>query len=205
METRENTLDDFVIKEMPQYRKRIILTKDDIWLDAGGNIGAFSNEFNEEVKQIISFEPDKENFELMVRNTKDLKNVINNNLALVGNNDKERSFFLNVKRNKGTHSFLVKRGRDKVTVNCVNINEVIKKYNINKIKMDVEGAEYELIKVINFTNITEIVLEFHFSMLKDKDHSKFDEIIEILESNFNKVIRKEKIGGDWTTLINCLK
>jgi len=203
MKTRENTLDKYVIGEMTQYTNRITLEKKDNWLDAGANIGAFANIIADKVNKVICYEPDTDNFELLKENTLNYQNVVCEQKALVNNSDISRDFFLNIKKNKGAHSFLVKRGRDKVSVNCQNINEVITKYKINKIKMDVEGAEEELLSNLNFKNINELIMEYHFVTLKDMNHEKYFKLIEKLKTKFKEVVYKDKINKNWTTLIYC--
>ena len=205
---RENTLDDFVIRETKSYLKKITLDKNDIWLDAGSNIGAFAMRISNQVNKIIALEPCPENFSIIKKNLKinNIKNVISIKKAIVGNNDKIRDFFLNNKTNKGTHSFLVKRGRNKIAVNCININELIKKYNINKIKIDVEGAEEEIIFAINdFTNIIEIIAEFHIAVLRDKKHIKYHNFISHLTNNNFNVDFKDNPKGAWTAIIYAKK
>lgn len=205
---RENTLDEYIWKEQSSYLNKLILDKNDIWLDAGVNIGCFAISIAEKVCQVIAFEPDKENFELLKENVKisSFKNIEFQNFAIVGNDDKTRDFFLNTKKNKGSHSFLVKRGRDKVIVDCKNINQILKERKINKIKMDVEGAEYEILKVIeDFSKIEFLILEFHFNALKDKNHTKYFEIVELLKKNFNIVECKNDPGKSWNTLIVAKK
>ena len=207
--TREGTLDEFVIKE-GDYEKRCSYTAKDVWLDAGGNIGVFVCKYANKVDEIITFEPDDENFDLLKKNIKlnDIKNYKAFKAALVGNKDKTRDFYLNTKKNKGTHSLMVTRGRDKITVKCQNIDEVIKKYGVNKIKMDVEGAEYELLTSMDLDPIKEIVLEYHFNALKDHPgKEKYKEIITILENNFHELDFKmpEEINKHWTCIMYAKK
>jgi FkbM family methyltransferase len=203
---REGTLDDFVVREN-DYSK-CDFNKEDIWLDAGGNIGVFACKFHDKVSKIISYEPDNTNFRILQENLilNNVKNCIAVNSCLVGNEDDTREFFLNKKKNKGMHSLLVKGGRERLVVKCENIVNVIKKYNVNKIKMDVEGAEYELLKSMDFTNIKEIVLEFHFAVLKDIDKKeKYYEIIDLLKSNFFDVKYRDDLKKGWTTIIKAKK
>jgi len=205
MFTRENTLDEFIVKEVKHYLNKLKLNKEDIVLDLGGNIGAFTNLISPLVNKVYTYEPEKENFELLLKNNKENKNVYSFMQAIVGNKDKERIFYVNQKKNKGSHSFYVRKGRLEQKVNCVHINEIIEKYNINKIKMDIEGSEYELLKVINLKNIDEIILEFHFICLKDKNKKKYNEIINILKNNFSIVDYKKDTKKAWTTIVYAKK
>ena len=208
---RENTLDEFVLKEQKGYFNKITLTKEDVWLDAGANIGCFSTLISNKVKSIISYEPEEENFKLLnlqITNNR-IKNVSIKRKLIVGNKDFVRSFFINEKKNKGTHSLLVKRGRTKIDCYCVNINDILEADKINKIKLDVEGAEWEIlnnIKCKNWESIKEIILEFHFNMLKDHPkHEKYNQIINLLKSHFSYVNYNENIKKHWTTIVHARK
>jgi hypothetical protein len=72
--------------------------------------------------------------------------------------------------------------------------------------MDVEGSEYKLLKVMDFTNIKEIVLEYHFVILKDIDKKeKYYEIIELLKNNFTNVEYRDNLNKRWTIIIKANK
>ncbi len=197
---RKNTLDDFICKEQQAYLKRFKLQETDNFLDVGANIGATAFFLQGFVNNIYCFEPDVDNFKLLYKNTRKFDNVYWFRKALVSNDDLTREFFINTKTNKGTHSFLVKRGRDKVSVECRNINKIIKKYKINIIKMDVEGAEYELLTSMKFKDIDELIFEYHFTILKNK---KYFELIKLLKKKFIYVDYKRDPKKCWTTLVYC--
>jgi FkbM family methyltransferase len=206
MVIRENTLDQFVINESDY--ERCDFQKEDIWLDAGGNIGAFACKYAKKVKQIISYEPDLTNFTNLKANLilNEIENCLTFNDCIVENEDEKRKFYLNNKKNKGTHSLHVVRGREEVEVSCVNINKIISEFDINKIKMDVEGSEYDLLKVLNFENIKEIILEYHFNVLRDIEHkTKYYELIDILKNNNFQVDYRDDLKKSWTTIIYAKK
>ncbi len=204
-QTRPGTLDEYIFKEVAGYSKYVTFEEGDRWLDAGANIGAFSAMISPIVELVAAFEPDVDNFGLLSMNAP-MGNVHRENYALVGNTDTERTFYLNTKKNKGAHSLLKKRGRDAVTVACSNINDALDKYSINKIKMDVEGAEDELLYAIrDWSNIKEIVLEFHLAMLGDKDHSKYFKAVALLKENFTTVRAPENPKKNWHVTISAKK
>lgn len=205
---REDTLDEYVINEnlkSNSYLKKINLESKDIWLDLGANIGAFAISIAKRVKNVYCFEPERENFEIMKVNIKENKidNVEIFMKVVVDDYKDTTDFYLNKKKNKGAHSILIKRGREKINVPCCNINSLITNYNINKIKMDIEGYEYFIIKNIDcWELIDEIILEFHLNVLKKE---KYKEIVEILKTKFDVVDYKEDIKKNWTTIIYCKK
>ncbi len=211
---REDTQDEYIINE--QFRggiggdyKHMQLNSEDCVLDLGGNIGIYALANSKRVKNIVSFEPDKSNKDIYEKNMQDnnIKNCEVKQYAVVGNEDKERKFYLSTKKNMGAHSLLVKRGREEIVVPCMNINDVLKLDNFNKLKIDIEGAEYEVIKGIkSFKGIESMVIEFHFNILGKE---KYYEIIEILKQHYNKIKynnnKDDSIDpkDNWVAIICC--
>jgi len=189
--TRPDTLDHFVIREnfgSKQYLKYIghHLDAEDVWIDAGAHIGAFAVSIAEVVNKIVCFEPRRDNFGLLKKNIRinKLKNVTVINAALVGNNDITRDIFSHEGKNTGSHSFMPIRGRYANAVRCVNFDAMLREHGANKIKMDIEGAEYELLYATKmWKHIDEIIMEFHPEQLHDKDLSMFRHVLALLEKN----------------------
>jgi len=207
---REDTSDEFVVNEVirgNEYRK-LKLQPSDVVLDFGLNIGMFTIQtFKRGVKEVHSFEPDLENFNLATDNCK-LNNLDTsvqlNNAAVVGNHDKTRNFSINTKRNKGAHSLVAKRGRDTITVNAENINDIMKRVNPTVIKMDIEGGEYEVLPAIkDWSNIRELIMEYHHAHLLDSDLRKFHEIVSLLQGHFSTVEYRKEPKGAWVSIIYC--
>ena len=144
------------------------LTKKDVVLDLGGNIGAFTLDIFDKVKKVIVYEPEDVNYEFLSTNIEDngAKNVIAHKQAVVGNDDKVRDFYLG--KAPYYYSFLVKHNRKRVPVECVNINDVMKKYKPTKMKVDIEGSEWEvLINCTDFGSVDQIIFEYNFDMNMD--------------------------------------
>lgn len=209
---RNNTLDSFVVKEVSgsEYKK-LNLRSEDVCLDLGMNIGVFSVIASEKCKFLYSFEPEPTNFEIANQNLQmnNVKNVKPYNAAVVGNDDKERFLSVNKKQNKGTHSLIEKRGRYSTPVACMNINKIIEETNPTVLKVDVEGAEYEILTAIkpkNFKNIREIIFEYHHAHLNDiKTKEKYKKLIGFLKSVFPNVDYKQETKGAWVSNVYCSK
>ena len=210
---REGTSDEFVVREVfsGEYNK-LNIQKDDVILDFGLNIGMFTCfALKRGAKKVISFEAEEENYNLAVKNVS--KNFPDSsryelfNKAVVGNQDSIRYFSINIKKNKGAHSLVAKKGRDRITVNCININDVIDTYNPTIIKMDIEGAEYECLPAVtDWNNIREVIFEFHHAHLLDlKTHSKYNQILDLMRRNFPNVIAREDTKGAWVNIVYCRK
>ena len=207
---REETSDEFVANEILKgntYRK-LNVSSSDIVLDIGLNIGAFTIQALGKGATVFSFEPEPENFRIAQYNL-DMNGFKNDftlyNKAVIGTDDKERPFSINVKRNKGAHSLVAKRGRDTTIVSCENINDILKRIRPTVIKMDIEGGEYECIKAVeDFYEVREFILEFHHAHLNDtKTREKYNEILDILRGHFQIVDYKPEPKGAWVTLIYC--
>ena len=106
---------------------------------------------------------------------------------------------------KDGHSILEFRGRKKVFVFCENINDILKKTKANKLKIDIEGAEYEVIKAIRcWDQIDAIIFEWHKNFLKDENNIKLKEIEKIIKSNFKHTKGNFKTKG-WMNIISAKK
>ena len=206
---RPGTLDEYVVDEIIKkntYKKLNIYAHDTV-LDIGMNIGMFAIKAAQTGAEVHAYEPDPDNFELAKQNI--ALNGLTSNIsiykkAVTGTQDEIRSFSLNVKKNKGAHSLIAKRGRNTIQVNCVNINDVIDQINPTVIKLDIEGGEYEVIKAMNNFTIMEFIIEFHHAHLNDiKTKTKFHEIIGILEKQFDHVEYKKDPKGAWYSMIYC--
>jgi len=140
------------IFEEEVYERYCRPRKGDIVIDVGAYIGFFTMKMARLVKpsgQVISIEPDPENYKLLVRNIKlnHLTNVVPLRMALV---DKEgfSKLFFNEEYLSG-HSIMFRVGKRFVKVPTMTLDKLIKKLNLTRvdfIKIDAEGAEYAILK-----------------------------------------------------------
>jgi FkbM family methyltransferase len=201
---RNDWSDEFVLSE-DDYRK-CNFTENDRWLDVGGNIGAFGLKYHDRVELIASYEPDLSNYETLVENYRlnEITNAVAYPFALVGNDDEIRVLYVNKKKNKGMHSLVPVRGRDKVEIQCYSFNKALVENQINKIKLDCEGSEYELLMACDHLDqIDELIMEWHISLLKDNNGSKLQEVTEKLEAH-NLKTQIVKQGFAWGNLVNLI-
>ncbi len=210
---RKDTSDEFVVKEVfsGEYNK-LQITEDDVIVDFGLNIGMFTAfALKKGAKKIYSYEADAENYELACHNMElnefDKSRYELNNLAVIGNDDPTREFSINVKKNKGAHSLLHKRGRDVTQVSCININKVLKEYRPTIVKMDIEGGEYECLKALeSFDGVREFIMEFHHAHLNDiATHEKYNEILDLLRKHFRTVTARADTKAAWVNIVYCVK
>lgn len=195
---RPNTTDEKVIPEVLQknvYQSKkfnFFLEPTDKWLDLGGNIGTFSLLCLNKGISVVSFEPEPENFQILQKN-------INTNFpktklfkafqkAIGLNSEKLPLFICKGDYNKYRHTLCPKRGRETIMVQVSPLSKIIEKYNINCIKIDIEGYEIELLEKIplaNLKNIKKLVYEYSFDI--DKSIPRFLNIIKKLKKHFRNV------------------
>lgn len=175
-----------VFRNNEYVRKGLKLNKDDVVLDIGGNIGAFSCRNFMNVKKIIAFEPEEVNYNFFSENISinEANNVKLIKSAVVGNDDKKRDFFLG--KVPYYYSFLIKNNRKRVVVDCVNINDIMKKYQPTKMKVDIEGAEWEVLTSCkDFGRVEQLIFEYNFDMNGDlkSGFKNFDILTKHLKNN----------------------
>lgn len=126
-------------------------------LNVGAHIGTWNKKCVELGLQVRSFEPIMSTVKLAQKNCPQAE-VIHG--AVVGNNEKEKVFYLsNV---SAVSMSAVTRGRTKLTVPCFNFKKVINEFKPTVVTMDCEGGEYEIL----FDNevptcVTMLDLELH--------------------------------------------
>lgn len=201
---RPDVHDDYVITDLIRkgaYLKKIKLSKNDVWLDGGSNIGVFAYQIANHVARVVCIEPAADNMAFTKKNTDQFDNVAYELALLVGDDRKEAKFYLG--KTPMSYSEKIKRGRAEIKVKCVNINGMIEKYGVTSLKLDIEGSEYDVIKAItdeNWKRIDQIICEYHFNILKDiETKTMYNELINLLKSKFSQHNYKPDTKGAWHT------
>jgi FkbM family methyltransferase len=201
---RARTMDRSVLKEVwlrEIYNKHgIRVEKGDTVIDIGGHIGLFSvyAAHRSKTGNVYAFEPFIENFSRLEQhkqlNQCENLHVFNRGVdATTG----KKTLYLSPDKNTGGHSLHLKKQSDRqVEIETINIIEFCDQQHITKInflKLDCEGAEFEIIKSSEsiLSRVEKIVMECH----PYGDHT-CDEMVFILQKNGFKVIRESNhIGG----------
>lgn len=201
---RARTMDRSVLKEVwikEIYNKHgICVEKGDTVVDIGGHIGVFSvyAAHLSETGKVIAFEPFIENFKRLEQHKKinDKKNLFVYNKG-VSSTTGVQTLHLSPDDNTGGHSLHLKTQSDNTidieTVNLISFCETEKIDKIDFLKLDCEGAEFEIIKSSEaiLSKVAKIIMECHpFA------DNTVDDMIEILERNGFTIIRESNhIGG----------
>jgi FkbM family methyltransferase len=129
-------------------------------------------------ENVNSFEANPLNIKIAKRVFK--KNNVNPKVqnALLSNTDGYGYFPLNYKSRLA--SSLYGSSTKSVKITQLNLNTVIEKLQPNFLILDIEGAEYEIFKIIKFQSIEKIQVELHPDILGNE---KIEEIFTILNRN----------------------
>lgn len=129
--------------------------------------------------EIIAFEPDEKNFDLLERNIQSFKfSNVTLHKAAVWIDNKPLQFAIT-----GTmgSSITKEKSENTVTVKAIRLKEIMTK-KIDFLKIDIEGAEYEVLKDItpelHFVN--NLFIEYHGSYRQNKE---LLEILQLVEKN----------------------
>lgn len=147
------------------------LTPEDIVLDIGGHIGTFAVPTALKVKELISIEMDKENFDLLKMNTSRCKNISAYNYAVVTEDSPETVEYYRGTNNSGATSMHIKKGRGEAHVaNTISIEVLLEDLNPTIIKCDIEGAEYDILDGLGLPDcVKQVIIEFHFGHKEWRD------------------------------------
>lgn len=169
-------------------------------IDLGANIGLFS--FMQAVlhpeKKIVAFEPEEKNFELLKRNMSQFSNVT---CVKAGVWFRDASVKVYPSRVKVYPSETYSEGAfyvgecdetDPEASFGYSIESILKKYNLKNymVKMDVEGAEYEIFsqgKIDWLSNCVLLVMETHEWILPE---THMDELIDDIMQKRNYIKRQ---------------
>lgn len=167
---RPDTLDSYVVDEVAGSYRLLEVTPKDVVLDVGANIGAFSRRaLADGAARVVGYEPFPENAAIARKNAP--KAEIHEAALVGGKVETNISFFVNVRgKNHGAHSTVPTRGRDVMQVKGVPFQKVVKDVKPTKIKMDCEGAEYDLLLEAPLPkSVKMIALEIHLQKQAHKE------------------------------------
>tara|TARA_R110000737_G_scaffold163384_1_gene190980 strand:+ start:58 stop:1017 length:960 start_codon:yes stop_codon:yes gene_type:complete len=156
-----------------EYKNMFEIFEDDIVYDLGANVGAFSKwvDLKYPYTQIYGFEPTPGYLDCL-NNTFSNKEQIQFFSKAISNKEEIKHF--NIFKDGVTNSLIpnlnnhnAENYKGKVEIECVNLEEFINKNNLFQptfIKMDIEGAEYDVIDSLSdefILNTRILLLEFH--------------------------------------------
>lgn len=195
---RKGTYDKDIVNEVKRNYAWMRVAGEKV-LDVGGCFGGYASmAASKGASEVWCFEPDTDNYRMVVMNCGGLKNVKTFNKALVAGNQTEAVFYKTTGVNKGSHSLIPFRGREKTTIRCQNFSEVLQSLKPSVIKMDCEGSEYELLKDSLPDFVKKITIEIHLSK-KEWKAFKAKRLVESF-SDWHCVTRPNLKPSNWHTM-----
>jgi FkbM family methyltransferase len=156
------------------------LSKEDIVLEIGTGLG-FVSTFCAKIigdSNVYTFEANPLNVSVAAEVFKknEVAPILKN--ALLGDKLGKQKFSVDVKSRLA--SSIHKSNIESTDVECLLLNEEIERIQPSFLVMDIEGAEYEVFKMMEFQSIKKIQVEMHPTILGDK---KCNEIFDLLKAN----------------------
>ena len=155
LHTRRNRSDFSMIDEIWAFRKYDYfgyrVAPDELVVDIGANIGTFSIYAASvcAASRVLSFEPFPDNYRMLLKNVEqnELSRVTCVNQAVAGNRGLRTLRLDSV--DSGSHSLVSGSSELTVKVECCTLEDIFQRFSLTKIdylKMDCEGAEYEILE-----------------------------------------------------------
>lgn len=200
VKVRKDTTDEKVIQEVlkkKDYIKKKInfdILPGETWLDAGANIGTFSLLVLSKGGNVVSYEPEKKNFNLLSQNIKlnkfPTKRYKLYQKGLSTKTGKVKLYLSKGDYNKYRHTTYKKRGRPSVDIKVQNFNTALTN-KITGVKMDIEGSEVPILEsMTNWKNVQKLVFEYTFDVFPSM--TQYKAIIKKLKKHFH-VYEEKKV------------
>ena len=185
-------------------------------LDAGAFIGESSRYLLKHNKSVVAIEPSKEKYKLLSQNIKG-KNITGYNAALVATSEKTITLYSASEFDFCSTTLPNSKASNKEVVPAVHIKKIMETHELDGLKMDIEGAEFPIIKYFcdhpkRFT-FKKGIIEFHFNEDKQQRVDTVFQFIKMLEGNgcaitlydnYNNVIQKADINEGFVQSMNML-
>ena len=186
--------------------RRGTLEPEDVWLDIGAHIGAFTLRAAKDVKAVIAVEPDEDNFRVLCESIRlsGLKNVLPIKAAIVTDDRTEVTFYAQAPDHIGRLSggLVPRRNKVPVTVPAYTVAELVKEYGITKVKVEIGELEDELFMKSDWSDVQFVAAEYSFINSQDLDRAKFNPMIEHLRTVFPSVEYRDVPLNAWHTIIS---
>ena len=210
-----------IMQECLQYPLHLInLPEESIVVDSGANVGGFVLTWGSKFNNIFSFEASKSNFEEFIKNTKNLKNNIKCfNLAVSKDDNQILKLMkytieddidtnsgnygvVNYVNKNNNHGWKESTGFEEVK--SISLEKIIELVggNIDLLKVDVEGSEFDFLYEKDLSKINYIVMELHNFLYYDgrqkmlidyinKTHEEIYSSGDGIDMHFNKLWKRK--------------
>lgn len=169
-DTREGTSDNIVVHEVYEqdcYRWKELGLKGGVVVDIGANCGVFSCMAAQDQNAVVAYEPEWENYKRLLLNLERNNCYVVANLLAVG-----KPGFASISSQSGGSQL----HRDGQKVLVVSLDYVLDSFTeIDFLKMDCEGSEYEIIdhaSNVALKKIKRFAAEFHPDLVDAETHQR---------------------------------
>lgn len=189
------------------YEKVFPILQGERWIDFGGHIGSFAVLALSKGAKVHSWEPHEVSAPLYKQNVTQngFKASLTQAMVLQKCKEATGALIINEKNPSSCSSHNIwKKERPRATVACVSFEKAIEKSikHLGKdgplcLKIDIEGAELEIMDVFDRTDISKMVIEWHFT--HDKSLKRIRKCIRRLQKLGYQVQLEEKLpkGDTW--------
>ncbi|MDH5770420.1 MAG: FkbM family methyltransferase [Candidatus Bathyarchaeota archaeon] len=129
----------------PIVSKFLSRTKGKLFVDIGANLGRYTILLSKNYERVIAIEPEGNNMWFLKQNVKHAK-VNNVTFQQCAVSDEDGEAFLYFGSHVGEHSIFRKQQFGGVKVQTRKLSSIIRDEQVDLIKMDVEGAEWSVLK-----------------------------------------------------------
>jgi len=155
-------------------------------IDLGSNLCLFEEKYHDRFDEIYFFEASYKNYTRGTLNlmNKSIKNCVGFNLAASGKSGKIVKIFSSKSGDSGSGSIVkvdsnnLKDYHNILTISFKDILKLINKEFINYLKVDIEGAEYELLKNADLSKVEFIAIEIHNMLGEEKIQKIKDKLLK---------------------------
>lgn len=178
---------------MPMWLKA---RKGDVFIDVGAHIGKYAIAVAKTIGNqgtVVAIEPNQENYQALKKNVElnRRENIISLNLAAWKNNDEIDLFTGHL---AGHHSAKIDWKLGSAKVRAMSLDNVLKQLSIDKIdwiKIDVEGAEWEVL-----CGLRETVAKYKPKIVAEISHENRNKFKELLERQGYGMIKISPESGN---------
>lgn len=192
-------VDKSMIKEsLLNYITDKVNYENKVCLDLGSNLGAFCKiAIDNGAKNVVAVECDTRNYEKVNYNFREIDNVEVIHAAVSESTEKTLQIFKSSAKSNHSSTSIIKRTnrfKQYEVVDNVNFTEIVNKVKPDIIKIDIEGAEHNLIDEIIAASPDVLFLELHGGYEKCQAHlDKLEQAYP--NSEVNEIIMFMKVGG----------
>lgn len=178
-------------------------------VDLGAHIGDTAYYFSKVAEKIYAVEPNQEVFECLRRNVRDLKmeKVVPINKAVAARTGKSR-LYCTEKNEVGASMIPFTADKKGFDIETISMEDLFNEYKIeyaDLVKMDIEGAEYEVIESESFAKVAHrigrMIIEIHPYLAPGAMSGEAWKIPYLLRS-LGFSTRLAKASGSWKVLLN---